>query len=104
MNFTPTSEPVTIPKMAAELINVLNKTASESVHANLALITGAVWLFPEIAKPVWILPNPMTKVKMQSCMMLASWGFWSLLLAAPSLSLESTSSLMSTFSASTPPS
>ena len=45
-------EPVTIPKMAAELINVLNKTASESVHANLALITGAVWLFPEMAKPV----------------------------------------------------
>jgi len=52
MNFPPTSEPVTIPKMAAELISVLNKTASESSHPNLALMTGAVWLLPEMANPV----------------------------------------------------
>jgi hypothetical protein len=52
MNFPPTSEPVTIPKMAAELIKVLYNTASDSVHPNLALMTGAVWLFPEMANPV----------------------------------------------------
>lgn len=42
INLPPMREPNTTPKMAAELINVLNKTASLSFHPNLALITGAV--------------------------------------------------------------
>lgn len=42
MNFPPTRDPVTTPKIAAELISVLYKVASSLSHPNLALITGAV--------------------------------------------------------------
>ena len=34
-------------------------------------MTGAVWLLPEIAKPAWILPRPMTNVKKHNLGILA---------------------------------
>ena len=42
MNLPPTRDPVTTPKIAAELIRVLKRVASCLVHPNLALMTGAV--------------------------------------------------------------
>lgn len=72
INFPPTSDPLTTPNMAAELISVLYIVASSLLHPNLALITGAVWLLPEMAKPVCILPSPRTKVNTHKRQMFAS--------------------------------
>jgi hypothetical protein len=72
MNLPPTRDPATTPKIAAELMSVLNLVASSLLHPNLALITGAVWLFPEMAKPVYMFPRPSTKVKTHRRQMFAS--------------------------------
>jgi len=51
MNFPPASAPITTPTIDEALIIVLYSVASDLSHPNLALITGATWLFPAIAKP-----------------------------------------------------
>lgn len=59
----PINDPATIPKIAAALMIVFMRIASSLSHPNLILITGAVWLFPEIANPAWIKPKPIVNVK-----------------------------------------
>ena len=62
MNWPPHRAPSTTPTIAEALIIVLYRVASLSFQPNLILITGATWLLPAIANPLYMLPKPTRKV------------------------------------------